>query len=136
MDKKINSIDDFAKKQDELITTIKKLEEEKTEVFNLMIEEMGLEKNAQIKLTDLLSKMDENDSKDIQNAVIDLISVVKEVQAVNSQNAGLIKNYIEYVDAIRKIKEKIENPQKPIYTSTGNKHNLNINEKPKIDKKF
>lgn len=136
INQKINSVDEFTKKQDELISEIKKLEEEKAKVFESMSKELGFENSKQLKLTDILSKMDENDSKDIQNVIIDLISVVKEVQVINSQNIGLIKGYIEYIDALTKIKERIENPNKQIYTSTGNKQNLNINEKPKIDKKF
>lgn len=132
-DKDIKSIDEIIKKQDGLISSIKKLEDEKSKIFNLLTEEAGLKKNPSIKLNDVLIKMDKKDAKEIENVVLELISVVKETQSVNAQNTGLIKNYIEYVDFVRNIKEKAEKPVQTTYTKDGAKKPEIIKKDSKID---
>jgi len=132
-DKDIKSIDEIIKKQEELTFAIKKLEDEKNVIFNLMIEETGLKKDSTTKLKNILEKIDKSDAKEIENAVVDLISVVKELEAINSKNTNLIKNYIEYVDFVRNIKEKIENPKQTTYTKDGEKKIEKLNKNSKID---
>jgi len=132
-DKDIKSIDEIIKKQDSLILSVKKKEDEKSAVFNLMIDECGLKKDPAIKLSDVLAKMDKKDAKEIEDAIIDLISVVKETESVNEKNTGLLKNYMEYVDFVRNIQEKIEKPVQTTYTKNGEKKSETIKKDTKID---
>lgn len=132
-DKDIKSIDEIIKKQNELMLSIKKLENEKSAVFDLLIEEAGLKKNPTIKLRDVLAKMDKKDAKEIENAILELISVAKETESVNAQNTNLIKNYIDYVDFVRNVKEKIDKPVQTTYTKDGEKKLETIKKDSKID---
>lgn len=132
-DKDIKSIDEIIKKQDGLMLSIKKLEDEKSAVFDLFIEEAGLKKDPTIKLSDVLAKMDKKDAKEIENAILELISVVKETESINAQNTNLIKNYIEYVDFVRNVKEKIEKPVQITYTKDGERKLETIKKDSKID---
>ncbi len=132
-DKDIKSIDEIINKQNRLLLSIKEMEDEKATVFNLMIEEAGIEKSPSVKLKDVLEKMDKKDAQEIENAIIDLISVVKETESVNEKNTWLLKNYMEYVDFVRNIKDKIEKPVQTTYTKNGEKKSETIKRAPKID---
>ncbi|MBP7793258.1 MAG: flagellar export chaperone FlgN [Candidatus Goldbacteria bacterium] len=133
-DKDIKKIDGIIKQQDVIVFSIKKLEDEKNAIFNLMIEETGLPQSPLIKLKDVLERIDKNDAMEIEKAVVELISIVKEIASINAQNTNLIKNYVNYVDFVMKMKEKIEQPQTAIYTQNGNKKEIKADKDSKIDK--
>ncbi|MCX7698938.1 MAG: flagellar protein FlgN [Candidatus Goldbacteria bacterium] len=135
-DKDIKSIDDIIKRQNEIISSIKKLEDEKGLVFDLMISEVGLQKTNTIKLGDVLARIDIKDAREIEDAIKELINIVKETELINQKNTGLLKNYIEYVDFVRNIKNKIENPTQITYTKDGQKKTETIRNDSKFDTKI
>ncbi len=132
-DKDIKTIDEIVKKQDEIMFSIKKLEDEKGAIFSLMIEEAGLKKEPAIKLSNVLAKMDKRDVGEIESAIMELITIVKETESVNEKNTGLLKSYIEYVDFVRNIKEKIEKSTQTTYTKDGERKTEIIKKDSKID---
>ena len=83
--------------QEELISGISALENEKQVIFKKLCSDAGYAAGSAVTLDALESKMDKESSAVIKAAVLKLFSAVKDAEAVNAKNMRTVKNYIDYV---------------------------------------
>ncbi len=117
-ERKIKNLENLIQKQEEIILSIKKFEDEKTEIFKEMAQQAGLKKEEPAKLQDVIEKSGTEGEK-IARAVESLIGIVKEIDAINAGNAHLIKEYLGVMDFTSKLRDKINNRTATTYSDSG-----------------
>ncbi len=133
--KQTDSLEKLLNQEEDILNKIKSIELEKQNLFKDLVKEVGFKVDSNIKLREVLLKLPKNDSKEIEQAVVDLLQVVKEIEDINSKNMHIIKNYLNYFDFFKKIKEKSEKKENITYNSAGAKKvDIEKQNVPKIDK--
>ncbi len=122
--KDIKGVEEIAKKEENIVTEIKKDEKEKHSLLRQIKEDLKLNNDRTITLVDMLAKMDKEEAKEIENAIVELINVVKDFETTNRSNIHMIKNYLEYTDFTRKIKERSEQAIQTTYNEYGYKKTI------------
>jgi len=134
VDKNIRGVEETIKREDGILDGLKAIELEKKDVFTRIRQDVNSGKP--LTLGDLLKKIDKKDAKDIENAVIELINITKDIDISNKSNMHMIKNYLEYTEFMKKIKERNEQTVQTTYNEFGYKKSLKTPQKPSIDKKI
>lgn len=117
-ERKVKNLESLIKKQEDMIISIKNLEEEKMELFKELALQAGFKKEEPVKLQDVIEKAGES-LKKAGEAVENLMAVVREVDGLNAGNAHLIKEYLGVMDFTAKLKEKMNNKTATTYTDSG-----------------
>ncbi len=130
---KTGTLDEVVKKEEEITGEIKQLEDNKYTLLREMALEAGVEKKRDIKLNDLLKKMNKSDAAEIRGAVEELMGKVKEIGGVNSENTHIIKNFLDYDKFTREAEEKTRKSGQTVYTASGTKKTKTSPRKPRID---
>ena len=132
--KDIKSLETTVKEEEKVINGIQEQENIKNSLFEMMVKDAGIERKPETKLRDVLAKTDRKDADEIEKAVVELIGTVKEIETVNMSNARVLKNYINYVDFVKNIKQKMEEKKSTTYSPDGSKKTAPAQSGPKIDK--
>jgi hypothetical protein len=103
--------------QEEYLSGIRSLEIEKQKIFGAMIKEAGLPDG--VKFSDLTGKLDKKEAAELETPMAGLLMAIKKLDVINVKNIMIMKNFMGYVDFVRKAREKLENPENTIYTSDG-----------------
>ncbi|GEM_PF-2853502 len=129
------SLEKLLNQEENILNKIKSIELEKQNLFKDLVKELGFKVDTDIKLKEILFKLPQNDSKEIEEAIVALLQVVKEIEDINSKNIHIIKNYLNYFDFFKKIREKAEKKENITYNSAGAKKiDTEKQSAPKIDK--
>ena len=100
-----------------------------------MVKETGFADSKNIKLSDVLGKIDKEDASSIEKAVTGLIDAVKKIDDINAKNTHMIKNYLEYLDFTKQMKDKLDKPaEATTYAPDGRKTTDTAPKGPSIDK--
>ena len=130
---KTDGLDEVVKKEEEITGKIKQLEDNKYTLLNEMADGAGVEKKRNIKLNDLLEKMNKSDAGEIRKAVEELMLEVKEIGGVNSENTHMLRNYLDYANFSQETQQKIKNPRQIVYTPDGAKKSKTAPRRSRID---
>jgi hypothetical protein len=134
--KDLKVIDGIVKKEENAIEKIKALEKEKNVLFEGLEERAGFRKNSGAKIKDVLSKLGGGEAAGIEKALAALIDTVKKVDAVNAENVHLLKNFIEYAQFSKILRDKIKEPEQVTYNQSGGKKTEKAQEGPRIDRQI
>ena len=132
--KNIRGMEEIAKKEENIVTEIRKTEEEKRSLLRQIAEDLKLNDGNTSNLVDVLAGMGKRDAKEIENTVVELINIVKEVDATNRSNIHMIKNYLEYTDFMRKIRERSQQAIQTTYDENGYKQTIQMERKSTVDR--
>lgn len=119
--KNAQALEQILNKEEEILKQIKEAEIEKQKIFQEIKKEFGFKPEIDIKLKDVLLKMNKKDAEDIEAKVLELIKIIKEIDDINSKNSHIIKNYLNYLEFFKKISGKSEKPVNVTYEPTGAK---------------
>lgn len=125
----------LVKKQEEIISEIRKIETEKKLIFEKIAGSLGLKFTPDLKLQEVLAKAGAQDAAEIERVMVILIGLMRETMAINSNNMKLMKNYLDFADFSAGLRAKAGNQVQSLYTQEGvvnNKQNV----KPKFDEKI
>lgn len=132
--KNAQALEQILNKEEAILKEIKEAEIEKQKIFQEIKKEFGFKPEADIKLKDVLLKMNKKDAEDIETKVLELIKIIKEIDEINSKSSHIIKNYLNYLEFFKKISGKAEKPVNVTYDPGGAKKFEQNQKTQKIDK--
>jgi hypothetical protein len=133
--KSTQGLDEIIKNQDNIISEIRRNENEKKTLFEKMALDCGLKYTAELKLQDVLLKAGHNDAAEIESETAKLLMAVRENAELNMNNARLMKNFLNFTEFTADMKARMENTVQPLYTPEGIIKS-NTEKKPKFDQKI
>ena len=132
--KELGSLDSIILREEELLKKVESSEAEKKSALDALVAAAGLPVGSDVR--DVIAQIGAEGAA-IEKALIGLIEAVKPVHAVNSKNAHVLKNFLDYTGFIKEAKEKMGNPGTTTYNSKGyKKEEKPVHSVANIDKKI
>ncbi len=93
----IKELDNITHIEQEIIINIGKLEDTRTEIVDMIMEELGLT-NDDINVSKVLERLDQKDKVHLEKMRDDFIQILNELKEKNDLNNALIKDSLEYIN--------------------------------------